>query len=133
MVLFRDVISVDTEKGISFVDVTERVANLVKVCEIKEGICNIFLQATTAGLMVNENDRMLVEDFKRLFSSIDEKRIYSHMDNAFSHLRANVLDTEKTVPVSDGKLLLGDWQSILLWEFDKNPRKREIVITIVGD
>lgn len=133
MVLFRDILTIATEKGIGYVDITERVVNLVKVCKILEGVCNIFVPATTAGLMVNENDRMLIEDFKRQFAAIDEKKLYSHPQNAFSHLRANLLDTEKTLPISNGKLLLGEWQSIILWEFDKEPRKREVIVTVVGD
>lgn len=133
MVLFRDVIEISTEKGISYVDITENVVKLVKTCKILEGVCNIFVPATTAGLMVNENDRMLIEDFRRYFAAIDEKKLYSHPQNAFSHLRANLLDTEKTLPISNGKLLLGKWQSIIFWEFDKEPRKREVVVTVVGD
>lgn len=132
MVLFRDVIEINTEKGISYADLTERVSNLVKECNIAEGVCNVFVSATTAGIMVNENDRMLVEDFRRYFAGIDEKKIYVHR-NAFSHLRANLLDAEKTIPVSKGRLLLGQWQSIILWEFDSEPRKREIIVTVVGD
>lgn len=133
MVLFRDVIEINTEKGIGYVDITERISTLVKDCKILEGICNVFVSATTAGIMVNENDRMLIEDFRRYFAGIDEKKIYSHPQNAFSHLRANLLDTEKTIPVSKGQLLLGQWQSIILWEFDREPRKREVVVTVVGD
>lgn len=133
MVLFRDVIEISTEKGISYVDLTEHVTKLVKECKIMEGVCNIFVSATTAGIMVNENDRMLIEDFRRHFASIDETKLYSHPQNAFSHLRANMLDIEKTFPVSNGKLLLGEWQSIILWEFDKEPRKRSVIVTVVGE
>lgn len=131
--LFRDTIGIETEKGMSFVDITDRVVKLVYDCKIEEGICNIFLPGTTAGLMVNENDRMLIEDFKRFFHTIDEKKLYSHPSNAFSHLRANLLRPELTIPVSNRKLLLGKWQSIFVWEFDAGPRKRELIISVVGD
>lgn len=133
MVLFRDTIEIETQKGISFLDLTDRIAKMVYDCNIQEGVCNVFLPGTTAGLMINENDRMLIEDFKRFFQIIDEKKLYSHPSNAFSHLRANLLRPEITVPVSNRKLLLGRWQSILLWEFDAEPRKRELIITVVGD
>jgi len=132
MVLFRDVIEVSTEKGISYVDITERVVVLVKECQILEGLCNIFIPSSTAGIMVNDGDRMLVEDFRRHFAAIDEKKIYSQR-NAFSQLRANLLDADKTLPVSKGRLLLDGRQSILLWEFDKEPRKREIIVTVSGE
>ena len=133
MVLFRDTIEVETKNGMSFVDITDQVVKLVYDCKIEEGICNIFLPGTTAGLMVNENDRMLIEDFKRFFRTIDEKKLYSHPSNAFSHLRANLLRAEVTIPVSNRKLLLGKWQSIFVWEFDVEPRKRELIISVVGD
>lgn len=132
MVLFRDVIEVSTEKGISYVDITETVSKLVGECQILEGLCNIFIPSSTAGLMVNDGDRMLIEDFRRHFAAIDETKIYSQR-NAFSQLRANLLDAEKTLPVSKGRLLLDGRQSILLWEFDKEPRKREIIITVSGE
>jgi secondary thiamine-phosphate synthase enzyme len=133
MVLFRDTIEVETKNGMSFVDITDQVVKLVYGCKIEEGICNIFLPGTTAGLMVNENDRMLMEDFMRFFRTVDEKKLYSHPSNAFSHLRANLARAELTIPVSNRKLLLGKWQNILLWEFDVDSRKRELIISVVGD
>ena len=128
----RTILEVVTKPN-SFVDITSQIKKLVSEGKIKDGLCNIFLPATTAGLMMNENERMLIEDFKRFFSIIDEKSHYNHPDNAFSHLRANMLSCEKTIPIVEKGLVLGNWQSILLWEFDTRPRKREIIITFVGE
>ncbi len=133
MVLFRDTVEIETKKGISYEDITGRIVDIAGSCKIQEGLCNVFLPSTTAGLMLNENDRMLIEDFKRFFHAVDEKKLYSHPSNAFSHLRANLLRSEITIPVSNRKLLLGRWQSIILWEFDAQERKREIVISVIGD
>ena len=131
---FRDIIEAQTKKGISFMDITDKIASIVEKCKIQEGLCNIFMTATTAGLMLNENERMLFEDFIRLFEKLaPEEKMYSHPSNAFSHIRANLLRADYTIPVSRGKLVLGTWQNIILWEFDIEPRKRQIIVTINGD
>ena len=130
---FRNIIEVNTKKGVSFVDITDKIESVVKSCQIQEGLCNIFITATTAGLMINENERMLFEDFIRLFEKLTpEEKLYSHPSNAFSHIRANLLKTDYTIPISRSKLVLGTWQRIILWEFDVEPRKREIIVTLNG-
>ena len=129
--LYREIIEIETEKDKSY-DITKKVAEIVKNSDLHEGLCNIFLKGTTAGLIINENEQMLNADFLRMFREIDEKRLCNHPSNGFSHLRAGMLDTEKTMPVANGKLILGTWQNILLWEFDAEGRKREIIVSISG-
>jgi len=131
--LFRKNLEMETKRN-EFIDITNEIEKIVEESAIKEGLCNIFMPATTAGLVMNENERMLIEDFKRFFDkSVPDDKLYNHPSNAFSHLRANLVSTEKTIPVSKGKLILGTWQSILLWEFDINKRKRKLVVTVTGD
>ena len=131
--LFRKNLEIETRRN-EFIDITNNIEKIVEKSNVKEGLCNIFLPATTAGLVMNENERMLIEDFKRFFNkSVPDDRPYNHPSNAFSHLRASIVSTEKTIPVSHGKLLLGTWQSILLWEFDINKRKRKVVVTLMDD
>lgn len=131
--ILRDLIEIETEKGVSFVDITDHITSIVEKGEIQEGLCHIFISHTTAGLMLNENDRMLFEDFTRLFEKLaPEEKLYSHVSNAFSHIRASMLKQEFTLPVSRNKLVLGTWQRIILWEFDKKPRKRQLIITVDG-
>jgi len=132
VIMYKTELEIQTKPN-SFVDITKKIKDIVTESKIKNGLCNIFIPGTTAGLMMNENDMMLIEDFKKFFSIIDDKKHYNHPDNAFSHLRANLLSTEKTIPVDNGDLALGTWQSILLWEFDVNPRKRNLMITIMGE
>ncbi len=132
--LFREIVNIKTKKGISFEDITDRISSVVGECAIQDGLCNIYLTATTAGLMINEDERMLLEDFRLFFEHLaSEKKLYLHPSNAFSHLRANLLDASKTIPVSGGRLVLGTWQRIILWEFDAQERDREIIITITGE
>ncbi|MFH0832619.1 MAG: secondary thiamine-phosphate synthase enzyme YjbQ [Candidatus Aenigmatarchaeota archaeon] len=131
--MFRENIEIETLGGMSFVDITDKIVSVVKKSDIKDGLCSIFLPATTAGLLINENEIMLMEDFKKLFSVVDEKRMYNHPDNAFSHMRALLAATEKTMPVENGNLVLGKLQKILLAEFDTGPRKRSVIVTLIGD
>lgn len=131
--LYRDLIELETNGSMSFVDFTEKTRSIVENCNIKEGICHIFLPATTAGFLINEKDRMLLEDFKKHFAKIEENKMYHHSGNAFSHLRASLLRNDLTFPVSNGRLILGTWQSVILWDFDVEPRKRSVIITVVGE
>lgn len=128
--LFRKVLRIKTKIN-NCVDITRDVAKVVSECAFPEGSCNIFLKATTAGMTLNEADMLLKQDFVKLFKElVDEKKIYAHGNNSFSHLRASMLNQSLTIPVSGSALALGKWQSILLWEFDINERERELVVTI---
>ncbi|HLC77279.1 MAG TPA: secondary thiamine-phosphate synthase enzyme YjbQ [archaeon] len=130
--IYRDVIKISTETG-NFYDITKQVAEMVEKSGAADGLCNIFIKGTTASLMINENDRMLVEDFRKTLEKlIPDEHMYQHPDNAQSHLRASMLHMDLTIPVSNAKMILGNWQNILLWEFDVRPRDREIVITVNG-
>ncbi|MBI2578710.1 MAG: YjbQ family protein [Candidatus Aenigmarchaeota archaeon] len=131
--IHRGVLEFSTKEGISFIDITKEVLSVIAKSRIREGTCNVFLPATTAGLLLNEKDRMLLEDFKKMFMLIDENKIYHHPSNAFSHLRASMLRSDVTFPIADGKAVLGTWQSIILWEFDVEPRKRSVVVTVTGE
>ena len=131
--LFREILNINTKSGISFLDITDKVEKIVEQYGIRIGMCNIYLTSTTAGIMINENERMLIEDFKLFFRNIvDEDKPRVHPQNATSHLRSQLVGISKNIPISNSKLILGNWQKIILWEFDKNERKREIIITING-
>ncbi len=130
--IYREMVDLSTDTN-KIYDMTKKIMSIVKGCLIKEGICNVFLPATTAGLMINENNRMLYEDMKRLFELMaPEKKLYNHPENAHSHIRASMLTQQLTIPLINGQLELGTWQSILLWEFDTKKRERKIVVTIQG-
>ena len=130
--IYRDLIKIKTEKD-GFYDITKEIAAVVEKSKIKDGLCNVFVKGTTASLLLNENDRMLIEDFRKLFQRMAPgDHLYQHPDNAQSHLRASMLNIDLTIPVADRKLTLGTWQSLLLFEFDIQPREREIIVTVQG-
>ncbi|MBI3190263.1 YjbQ family protein [archaeon] len=128
--LYRDIFELKTSSD-SIYDITNNVKAVLKASKIKEGTCSIFLSATTAGMMINENNRMLFEDFRNTFNAVaPEKKFYQHPENAFSHIKSSMLSQHLTIPVSNSELILGTWQSILLWEFDTKERERKIIVTI---
>ncbi|KZN26399.1 hypothetical protein A4G99_21315 [Haladaptatus sp. R4] len=119
---------VTTSKHVDIVDITDRVA---EHAENAETTCTVFVPHTTAGVVVNEDERRLRSDFKTLLSRLVPRGDdYSHdqLDgNADAHLRSMLLGEHVTVPVEDGELLLGTWQSILFVDCD-GPRTRRIVV-----
>ena len=131
--MFRTTIDIET-KSSGFRDITDAVNEALRDCIVKEGVCHVYLTATTAAITINENDAMLARDFisfaKKLAS---EKELYAHPENAHSHLLSCVFGQEKSVPFSEGKLVLGEWQRLILWEFDTRNRKRKLVLTVSGD
>ena len=130
--IYREIIKLSTSTN-NFYDITKKVAEVVEKSGAADGLCNVFIKGTTASLMVNENDSMLVEDFKKLLEKlVPDEHMYQHPDNAQSHLRASMLHMDLTIPVSNAKMILGSWQNILLWEFDVRPRDTEIIITVQG-
>jgi secondary thiamine-phosphate synthase enzyme len=120
-------------------DITEIVAAAVAESRVTRGIATVFVVGSTAGVTTIEFEPGAVSDLNRLFEEIAPRhQDYRHHlrwgdDNGSSHVRAALLGPSLTVPFADGKLLLGTWQQIMLIEFDTRPRKREIVIQVVGE
>ena len=130
--IYRDIIKIETEKD-GFYDITKHLAAAIEKSRVKEGLCNVFLKGTTAALVLNENDRMLIEDFRKTLGRlVSDEHIYQHPDNAPSHLRAALLGAQMTIPISESKLTIGTWQSVLLFELDIQPRERDIIVTVQG-
>ncbi len=131
--LYRNVIKFKTKKN-EIKDISLDIRNVIEKSGIRNGICHIYFMGTTGAIFVNENDRMMLEDFKKMINEIIPKdKMYMHPSNSYSHLRALLTCNDKTVPISEGKLLLGTWQSVMFADFDTTGRNREVVVTIIGD
>ncbi len=119
---------VTTSEHVDIVDITDRVAE--HVADTAK-TCTVFVPHTTAGVVVNENERRLRSDFKTLLSRLvprDDDYSHDQLDgNADAHLRSMVLGEHVTVPVDDGEPMLGTWQSILFVDCD-GPRTRRVVV-----
>ena len=123
--------TVDTEARLTTVDVTDRVASAVPD-DLESGLCTAFVEHTTAALVVQENEPRLRGDLENFLSDLvpDEGHAHDELDdNADSHLRATLLGPSVTIPVEDGALATGTWQSILLVECD-GPRTRRVSVTV---
>jgi len=116
--------TVSTDARLDVVDVTDRVAAAVD----GTGTATVFVDHTTAGVVVNEAEPRLLEDMRTFLANLvpDEGWEHDELDgNADSHLRALLLGPSETIPVVDGDLSLGRWQSVLLVECD-GPRERTV-------
>lgn len=131
----HDSVTVETDAPISVTDITGRVDGLVPE-SIERGVCTVFVSHTTAGVTVNEDEPRLVEDLKAVLAElVDDDRDFGHDeidDNAAAHLQSVLLGSSVTVPVSNGSLDLGTWQSVLLVDGD-GPRHRTIDVTVIAD
>jgi len=120
-------------------DITEKVAGAVAASDLRAGLATVFVVGSTAGITTIEFEPGAIADLNGLFEKLAPRRgEYRHHlrwgdDNGSSHVRAAVLGPSLTVPFADRELALGTWQQILLLEFDTRPRKREIVVQIVGE
>lgn len=121
---------VRTGSDVEAVDVTEQVADAVP--EGVTGTCTVFVRHTTAGISVNEAEPRLLGDIQVALEQFVPESGWDHDeidDNADAHLRSMLLGRDVTVPVDDGELDLGTWQSVLLVECD-GPRTRTVTVTV---
>ena len=124
--------------GRGFVDVTERVAGVVRASGIATGLALIFCRHTSASLLVQENaDPSVRRDLERWFERLaPEGRGYEHddegPDDMPSHLKCALLRTSETIPVTDGHLALGTWQGLWLVEHRRRPHRRELIVHVTG-
>ena len=101
------------------------------------GILNLFIKHTSAGLTVNENfDSTVLDDFETVFNKLvpEDMPYYTHTiegsDDMPAHIKASLIDSSISIPITDGKLNLGQWQGIYLCEFRNGGRIRKLVATI---
>jgi len=130
--------TVSTKGFCDIIDITSRVEEAVRKSGIKEGICIVSSPGSTVGITTIENEPQLLKDFKELMEKlVPSDKKYHHDDvwgeaNGFSHLRSSLIKPFLTIPVENGKLVLGTWQQIVFIDFDNRPREREILVKIFG-
>ena len=132
-------IALDTKRGVEIHDITEDVENMVRNSGIKEGIANIFVAGSTGAITTMEYEPGLIEDIPAALERLFPEGIrYQHHErwqdgNGHSHVRASFLKPSLCVPVEGGKPVLGTWQQIVFIELDNKPRRREIIVKVVGE
>ncbi|MDD3754504.1 MAG: secondary thiamine-phosphate synthase enzyme YjbQ [Methanobacterium sp.] len=132
----REILKISTQKRVEIQDITTEVADILSRSGIKEGLLNVYSPHSTSGVVINENESGLIEDFKlALEKVIPQGAGYQHDridNNADSHIRGFLLGGSQTIPVENSKMMLGTWQSIFFVELD-GPRHRNLQVTILGD
>jgi secondary thiamine-phosphate synthase enzyme len=128
-------LDVSTSDPIEVIDVTGRVDEAVPD-DVGAGVATVFVPHTTAGVVVNEAEDRLLTDIEGFVEElVPADREYSHDaidDNAAAHLRATVLGESVSIPIADGGIALGTWQSVLFVECD-GPRSRNLHVTVLPD
>jgi secondary thiamine-phosphate synthase enzyme len=121
-------------------DITGEVARVVDASGIRTGLCSVFLQHTSASLVLTENaDPDVRRDLETVMSRLapDGDPAYVHDtegdDDMAAHARSVLTSNSITLPVGDGRLLLGTWQGLFLWEHRAAPHSRTVVVTVVGE
>ncbi|MFO7302527.1 MAG: secondary thiamine-phosphate synthase enzyme YjbQ [Acidobacteriota bacterium] len=126
--------------GRGFTDITSRVQQKVTEAGIRTGLCTLHLRHTSASLLIQENaDPDVRRDFERFFARLvpDGDPLFIHTiegdDDMPAHIRTALTTVNLSVPVDDGRLVLGTWQGIYLWEHRTRSHERTIVVHVVGE
>jgi len=121
-------------------NITAEVARVVAASGVQTGLCTAFVQHTTASLVLCENaDPDVRRDLETLFARLapDGDPAWRHdtegPDDMASHARSILAGSSLTVPVANGRLALGTWQGLYLWEHRRAPHERLVVVTVIGD
>ncbi|MCW4005601.1 MAG: secondary thiamine-phosphate synthase enzyme YjbQ [Candidatus Bathyarchaeota archaeon] len=123
-----------TKYDLEIIDLNGQVQDAVDKTGIKNGIVHVFAPHATGILVLTENDPALLQDIKDFLERLIPKHgTYHHPANAYSHLRSMLLPPDKTLPVQNGKIQFGTWQSLMFIETDVHPRNRTLIIQIIGE
>ncbi len=118
-------------------EITDRVARVVHDSGVDDGLCTVFIRHTSASLTIQENaDPSAKADLEAWLNRLvpENDRLYTHTfegpDDMPSHIKAILTNVSLSIPVIEGKLTLGTWQGIYLWEHRRSPHTREIVVHV---
>jgi len=147
MIAVTNHLVLETERAPQFIDITQDVQAFAREVRIQNGFIVVFSKHTTAAIRVGENEPLLRQDLEQFLGGIASPNgHYKHNDfsirtvnmtedecpNGHAHCQHLLMSTSETIPVIDGELQLGQWQSIFLVELDR-PRTREMVLQAVGE
>ncbi|MEB3293977.1 MAG: secondary thiamine-phosphate synthase enzyme YjbQ [Synechococcales bacterium] len=146
MTIAYQLLELSTGEGITFHNITSQIQACVTANQVQQGHVLVFSRHTTTALVINEDEERLLEDIKTFLRKLaPESDRYLHNDlhlrpnlpadepmNAHSHLMAMMLTTSEMIPIVDGKLALGTYQSVLLLDLD-GPRQRQVFCQVWGE
>ena len=134
----QQMITVQTE-GRGTINITREVEQVLRSCGVEQGLCHVFVHHTSASLIITENaDSDVRRDLENFVAKLvlDGDPAYHHdqegPDDMAAHIRSVLTQSEITVPVQAGKLALGIWQGLFLWEHRYRPHLRNLTVTLNG-
>jgi secondary thiamine-phosphate synthase enzyme len=131
-------IQISSQGLTDIIDITGRVERILEGSGIRDGLITVSVPGSTAAITTIEYEPGLVSDLKRAFEKLAPAGdTYAHDQawgdgNGFSHVRAAMTGAARSFPVSEGKMLLGTWQQIVLIDFDNRPRRRAVIVQVMG-
>lgn len=143
----NETIKVRTSRGPEFIDITDDVLAVAQRAAIQNGFAVIYSKHTTAAVRINENEPLLIKDMECFLERIAPTHAYyNHNDftirtvnmtedecpNGHAHCQQLLMGASETVPIIDGRLVIGRWQRIFLVELDRG-REREVIVQLVGE
>ena len=138
MSAYQEVIEIRTN-GRGFTNVTAKVEQVVKNSRLSTALCTVFIRHTSASLVIQENaDPNVLRDLGEWVADLaPESRPWIHddegPDDMPAHARSAITKTSETIPVSSGRLALGTWQGLYVWEHRAIPHTRQLVVHVAGD
>jgi len=130
--------TISTKGFTDIIDITLMVEKEVEKSKVKDGICLVFVAHSTCAITIIEYEEGVIKDLKRALEIIAPMNDnYEHCKkwgdcNGYAHIRAALMKPCLVVPVENGKLVFGQWQQLVLVDFDNRPREREIIVKIVS-
>jgi secondary thiamine-phosphate synthase enzyme len=137
--VYGESFSIGTKGFSDILDITGKVQQVIHNSKINAGIVNVFVAGSTASISTIEFEPALVEDMREQLEKFAPRTMKSRHsetwgdDNGFSHIRSTFMGTGLSAPFTDGRLILGTWQQIILIDHDNRPRTREIHVQLVGE
>jgi secondary thiamine-phosphate synthase enzyme len=135
----QQIIEIET-RGRGTTELTARVADVVAASGVRTGICQVFIQHTSASLMLCENaDADVRADLEAFMARLapDGDPLFSHVtegpDDMPAHVRSILTGASLSIPVGGGRCLLGTWQGVYLWEHRREGSRRRVVVTVHGE
>lgn len=126
-------------KGRGLIEITDRLRDALSASGMREGIAHVFVHHTSCSLMIGENaDPSVCADLDRFFARLvpDGDPLFEHdaegPDDMPAHVRSMLTGASLSIPVEDGRLALGTWQGVFLWEHRTRPHERRVTVTLIG-
>ena len=137
--IYKDAFTLNTEGNTDIIDITQDIEEIVHTSGVNDGILCLFVPGSTASVTTIEAESGVINDLKSAIDRMAPLDISYEHDrrwgdgNGHAHVRAAILGPSLSMPVSNGKLLHGTWQQIVLIDFDNRPRERNVHVQIIGE